>query len=124
MKTYRNQAQPILQSTMYEYLEEGSETIPDQALSVREILHRYTSGQTLDINNHTPVYLTNVPLYDTRRKSNIDLGVDKLNHEKDLHSLGKKIGDNRTALAELDRLEKFKEENPTNSNQKEQSASE
>lgn len=79
-----------------------SETIPDQAMSVREILHKYTSGQSLDVNNLTPVYLENVSLYDTRRKHEIDLAVDKLQHERELIRLDKKVYDNKTALSELE----------------------
>ena len=71
-------------------------------MSMREILHRYTSGATLDVNNHTPVYLENVPLYDTRRKHEIDLAVDRLNHEATLNTMEKKVYDNRTALNQLD----------------------
>ena len=69
---------------------------------MREILHRYTSGATLDVNNHTPVYLENFPLYDTRRKHEIDLAVDRLNHEKTLDKMSRKVYDNKTALQQLD----------------------
>ena len=79
-------------------------------MSMREILHRYTSGATLDVNNHTPVYLENVPLYDTRRKHEIDLAVDRLKHETTLSNMEKKVYDNKTALSQLDADQKaFKE---------------
>ena len=105
-KTFRNAATPIPAALLCETSCETSQTIPDQAMSMREILHRYTSGATLDVNNHTPVYLENVPLYDTRRKHEIDLAVDRLNHEKTLDKMSKKVYDNKTALNQLDSDEK------------------
>lgn len=101
-----------------------SETIPDQAMSVREILHRYTSGQTLDVNNYTPVYLENVPLYDTRRKHEIDLAVDKIQHEKQLNQLNKKVYDNKTALSELDADQKAFQQAQLQQQQQQKPASE
>ena len=101
-KTFRNAATPIPAALLCETSCETSQTIPDQAMSMREILHRYTSGATLDVNNHTPVYLENVPWYDTRRKHEIDLAVDRLNHEKTLDKMSKKVYDNKTALQQLD----------------------
>ena len=105
-KTFRNAATPIPAALLCETSCETSQTIPDQAMSMREILHRYTSGGTLDVNNHTPVYLENVPLYDTRRKHEIDLAVDRLNHEATLNNMEKKVYDNKTALNQLDADEK------------------
>ena len=101
-KTFRNAATSIPAALLCETSCETSQTIPDQAMSVREILHRYTSGVTLDVNNHTPVYLENVPLYDTRRKHEIDLAVDRLKHETTLSNMEKKVYDNKTALSQLD----------------------
>lgn len=105
-KTFRNAATPIPAALLCETTCETSQTIPDQAMSMREILHRYTSGATLDVNNHTPVYLENVPLYDTRRKHEIDIAVDRLKHEATLYNMEKKVYDNKTALNQLDADEK------------------
>ena len=102
IKTFRNAAMPIPAALLCETSCETSQTIPDQAMTVRAILHRYTSGVTLDVNNHTPVYLENVPLYDTRRKHEIDLAVDRLKHETTLSNMEKNVYDNKTSLSELD----------------------
>jgi hypothetical protein len=90
-KKYRSHGQPLPEPTPIDYGE--SKTIPDQALSVRDILHRYTTGQSLSVNNNTPVYLENVPLYDTRRKSNIDIARDRYNLEQEILSTTKEYND-------------------------------
>jgi len=82
MKKYRSHGEPLPPAPVVDYGQ--SQTIPDQALSVRDILHRYTTGQSLSVNNNTPVYLENVPLYDTRRKTNIDIARDRHNLEQEI----------------------------------------
>jgi len=84
-KKYRSQSEPLPAPTPINYGE--SKTIPDQAMSVREILHRYTTGQVLSVNNNTPMYAEDVPLYDTRRKHNIDLAVDRHNLEQEIQQI-------------------------------------
>lgn len=81
-KKYRSHGEPLPPLKPIDYGE--SQTVPGQALSVREILHRYTTGQSLSVNNNTPVYLENVPLYDLRRKSNIDIARDRHNLELEI----------------------------------------
>lgn len=100
-KVYRNQSQPLDIDKYKEVNKLVSKTIPGQAMSTREILHRYTSGGSLNVNVNEPVYLTNVPLYDTRRKHNIDIAVDKSNNEKKIMQQQKEVFDNTTAISEL-----------------------
>lgn len=69
-------------------------TVPDQAMSVREILHRYTTGGDLRIKAGTPVYSEDTMLYDTRRKHNIDLAVDRKANEEFVASQRAKVIDN------------------------------
>lgn len=67
-----------------------SKTIPDQSISVREILHRYTTGQSLDVNMNVPVYTEGDSLYDVRRKHNIDLAIDRYENERIIDELDQK----------------------------------
>lgn len=95
MKKYRKQSQPIVKELVFEPVsKQGSLTTPDQSISVREILHRYTKGESLNIAGGQPVYLEHVPLYDTRRKHNIDIAEDKLENEKIITSQNQKVIDN------------------------------
>lgn len=100
-KQYRSQNQTLNYEQYFEVPEGESQTIPDQSLSTRDILHRYTSGQSLDINANTPVYLENVKLYDSRRKNNIDLAVDKMENEREILRLDKKAFDEKTKMEAL-----------------------
>lgn len=88
-----------------------SKTIPGQSMQVREILTRYTSGQSLDVTSHTPVYLTDVELYDTRRKHNIDIAVDRLANEENILTLEDRVVDNKTSLDKLVAQSKQKSKN-------------
>lgn len=100
MKTYRNASQPP--TRIFEKVsEKESMTIPDQAMSVREILNRYTTGQPLSVNNFQETYLENVPLYDTRRKSTIDMAIDSLQNQEMMREENQKIFDNQTKLSEI-----------------------
>lgn len=78
-------------------------TRPDQAMNVREILHRYTTNQPLNIGNGVPVYAENHILYDSRRKNNIDLAEDRYANERHLDELRKKIGNDQKELARMAR---------------------
>lgn len=62
-------------------------TQPDQTISVREILHRYTTGQSLDVNANMPVYTEGHSLYDVRRKHNIDIAMDRYQHERFMETI-------------------------------------
>lgn len=101
---YRNASN--LHSLTTEELTGESMTKPDQALSPRDILHRYTTGQVIDASIAIPVYGRDVPLYDSRRKSKIDLAVDALSNERELNDLDKRVYDGKTRLREMERSQK------------------
>lgn len=103
MKKYRNASEPLHISAIMEKCFGESQTIPDQAMSTREILHRYTTGQAMSVNSNIPVYAENQPLYDTRRKNNIDIAVDKLNHEAEIMEKESRIFDKTTELQKITR---------------------
>lgn len=101
MKIFRNQNQPLKAEVIFENVVGQSKTIPAQAMTNREILHRLTSGQSTNINSLVPTYYENVPLYDVRRKHNIDIAVDKIDNEKNIMQKQKEIFDDSTRLSEI-----------------------
>lgn len=122
MKNYRNASQPLdFKKFQTSFEGEKSQTIPDQAISTREILARYTTGQSLSLTANTPVYAENAPLYDTRRKSNIDIAVDRLNNEQKILEKESRVYDNKTKLSKLDKLEKAQRQFDIDKQQAEQS---
>lgn len=92
MKKYRN-ASDLCELTM-SHPKGETMTKPDQAMSVREILHRYTNGLPMNVNGNTPTYLENVPLYDVSRKHNIDLAEDRYKNERNIEKLEKDVKGN------------------------------
>lgn len=73
-------------------------TIPDQSMSVREILHRFTSGQELKVGVGKATYSETQVLYDMRRKHNIDIAEDRHEHEAQLINAALKVKDGKNQL--------------------------
>lgn len=88
-----------------------SQTIPDQAMEVRDILSRYTSGQSLSVNANVPIYGEDNLLYDVRRKSNIDLAEDRHANERYLDELNKKGHEYKSESFRLQKMARDKVQN-------------
>ena len=108
MKAYRKIYEEIPNILFFEKVsKEESKTTPNQAISVREVLHRYTKGEVLTIANGVPVYGENQILYDVRRKNNIDIAEDSLANQENIQKLDNELVNN--VLAERShRALKFK----------------
>lgn len=108
MRNYRKQSEPIPQHLLMEKGGGESKTIPDQAMHMREILHRYTTGQSLNVGIGVPTYEPNAVLYDTRRKHNIDIAEDRHILEREIDNINSEIYDKKTRLAQINSQKRTK----------------
>lgn len=108
MKKYRSQSEPIPQHLLMEKGGGESKTIPDQAMHMREILHRYTTGQSLNVGIGIPTYTPDAVLYDTRRKHIIDIAEDRHVLEREIDNINSEIYDKKTKLAQINSQKRAK----------------
>lgn len=78
-----------------------SKTQEGQAMSAREIINRYTTGQSMNIIAHTPEYWENVPHYDTRMKDNIQIAMDRHETERQIDELTKQGIESKRQMARM-----------------------